>query len=55
MEQLQKGLPLEDFPQAIREAIIVTRSLALRYLWVDAICILQDFQMDWAVEAANMS
>ena len=48
------GVPLEDFPPTLRDAIIVTRGLNIRYLWVDALCILQDSPEDWALEAASM-
>lgn len=41
-------------PQTIRDAIIVTHTLGLRYLWVDAFCIIQDSDDDKAVEIARI-
>ena len=41
-------------PQTIRDAMDATRSLGLRYLWVDALCILQDSKEDRAREVARL-
>ena len=45
---------LNFFPGTIRDAIIITRKLEIRYLWVDALCIIQDSHDDWAYESARM-
>lgn len=39
---LQEGIPLADYPATLRDAIIITRSLGIQYLWIDALCIRQD-------------
>ncbi|ESK82298.1 het domain protein [Moniliophthora roreri MCA 2997] len=41
-------------PQTIRDAITVTHNLGVRYLWVDAFCIMQDSREDKAREIAKM-
>ena len=38
----EKDIPLHTLPQTIQDAIVVTRGIGLRYLWVDAMCIIQD-------------
>jgi hypothetical protein len=38
----------------IRQAIEVTRSVGIRYIWVDALCILQDSKSDWEIESSKM-
>lgn len=49
------GVPVDEFPATIRDAIIITRALDIKYLWVDAICIFQDSSSDWEIEAPQMS
>lgn len=50
---LQAGDGL-GLPQTIKDAIKVTREVGLRYLWVDALCILQDDPADKASIIAKM-
>ena len=45
---------LEDYPPTLKDAIRLTRNLGIPYLWVDALCILQDSASDWAIEASRM-
>lgn len=33
----------------------MTRYLGLRYIWIDALCIIQGDQADWERESANMA
>ncbi|VUC24491.1 unnamed protein product [Clonostachys rosea] len=42
LEHMTERVHYELLPQTIKDAIKVTRSLGIRYLWVDAICIIQD-------------
>ena len=53
-EHLRAGIPLQAFPANLRDAIIITQRLGIRYIWIDALCILQDSPEDWATEAAKM-
>lgn len=48
------AIPIQSMPQALQDAIIVCRALAIRFLWVDCLCIIQDDQHDWAKESAEM-
>jgi hypothetical protein len=45
---------LSKLPQTIHDAVTVTRRLNIRYLWVDALCIIQDSPVDKAVEISAM-
>jgi hypothetical protein len=39
----------------MHDAVFVTRNLQIRYLWIDALCIIQDDPVDWEREALSMS
>ncbi|PQE10640.1 Heterokaryon incompatibility protein [Rutstroemia sp. NJR-2017a WRK4] len=54
IDDLKTALPLETLPIQIQHAIQVARLLGFRYLWVDALCIIQDSEADWKSEAAKM-
>ena len=44
----------DTLPNTIRDAILITRCLGYDYVWIDAICIIQDSREDWKMEAAKM-
>ena len=51
--RLQK-LPHNELSKTHQDAVYITRQMGVRYLWIDAICILQDDSTDWATESAKM-
>lgn len=50
----QRSIDYETLPKTLRDAIEVTRSLEIPYVWIDALCIVQDSYPDWEREAATM-
>jgi hypothetical protein len=44
-----------ELTKTFQDAILATRELGLRYLWIDSLCILQDCQEDWQRESALMT
>lgn len=54
LEELQHGVRISHLPQNFQDAILITRKLKIRYLWIDALCIVQDDAADWAREADLM-
>ncbi|OTB18675.1 hypothetical protein K445DRAFT_19277 [Daldinia sp. EC12] len=48
------GMNIDELPQNFIDAIQVTRALGLKYLWIDALCIIQDSKSDWGQEAGRM-
>ena len=55
LRNMQREISLEKLPQNFQDAVIVVRKLGLRFLWIDALCIVQDDLADWAREAARMA
>jgi hypothetical protein len=47
-------VPYDDLPRTFRDAVDLTRRLEVRYIWIDALCIIQDSEEDWARQAARM-
>lgn len=55
LEHWQSGVHISHLPRSFREAIIVTRQLGIRYLWIDSLCIIQDDDEDWQTESVQMA
>jgi hypothetical protein len=49
------GVNFNDLPQTFRDAVTITRTLGISYLWIDALCIVQDNREDWQREASNIA
>ncbi|KAF8856564.1 HET-domain-containing protein [Acephala macrosclerotiorum] len=47
-------LDFPTLPQTFQDAIITTRNLGFRYIWIDALCIIQDSNEDKAKEINRM-
>lgn len=56
LEDYHRGIPKSELPATLVDAIDFTRQLGIRYLWIDALCILQDGddRTDWNIEAPKM-
>jgi hypothetical protein len=50
-----QSIGFEQLPQTFKDALKITRKLGLDYLWIDSLCILQDSEQDWQIEAGQMS
>jgi hypothetical protein len=42
MESYKRGIPWTTLPRALQEAVVLTRALGFRWLWIDALCLVQD-------------
>ncbi|PLN78625.1 HET-domain-containing protein [Aspergillus taichungensis] len=54
-EQLRRGLDPARLPKTLRDAMEVTARLGFRYIWIDALCIIQDSPDDLAAELPQMA
>lgn len=54
LETYVLGAPVTSHPQTVIDAKLVCRKLGFQYLWIDALCIIQDSQQDKAHEILRM-
>ncbi|KAF1920435.1 heterokaryon incompatibility, partial [Ampelomyces quisqualis] len=51
-------MAFETMPQTFKDAVIVARALGVRFLWIDALCIVQPVASgdgaDWCMEGPRM-
>lgn len=55
LEALLKKICLKKLPKTLCDAIKVTRSLLIPFIWIDALCIIQGDKNDWEHELESMS
>ncbi|OAQ62849.1 HET domain-containing protein [Pochonia chlamydosporia 170] len=55
MHTLTSGIALGSLPQTLVDAVLLTQELGIKFLWIDALCIIQDSHEDWEKESANMA
>ena len=54
IDTLKRAIPYDDLPATFKHAVVCTRALGVRYLWIDSICILQGKDGDFGEEAKHM-
>lgn len=54
LEKHGKGIPIESLSRSVRDATLVAAALGLEYIWVDALCIVQDDEQEVNQEIAKM-
>ena len=54
IEQMRREINVSTLSQTFQDAIEITRGLGIRYLWIDALCIIQDSVDDWSKESPRM-
>jgi hypothetical protein len=55
--ELKGGISISNLPRTIQHAIELTRALNIRFILIDALCIIQDSvgQQDWLRESTTMA
>ncbi|KAN0102637.1 HET domain containing protein [Hyaloscypha variabilis] len=54
IESRKNGFLPDQAPATFRDAIMLSRCLEIRYLWIDSLCIIQGDKEDWNIEASRM-
>ncbi len=54
LERFQDHIDLTALPPTFKDAIKITATLSIQYLWIDSLCIIQDSEQDWTEQAALM-
>ncbi|EPE31153.1 hypothetical protein GLAREA_04120 [Glarea lozoyensis ATCC 20868] len=55
LPSMLRGIQLEDIPKTFRVAISVTRQLGYQYLWIDALCVVQNSDSDKAEQISQIT
>ena len=50
----ERGIPVSVLPKSLGDAVRVAKHLEIEYLWIDALCIVQDSLHDWETECLRM-
>lgn len=54
MKKYEAGIAFSELNRTFQDAVLVTRALGLRYVWIDSLCIIQDSDSDWQRESSLM-
>jgi len=54
LDSFTKEISSIYMPRTFQHAVEITRNLGIRYLWIDALCIVQDDREDWDYESKRM-
>jgi hypothetical protein len=54
LAEFKSSISTETLPKTFRDAISVTYQLGQKFIWIDALCIVQDDPADWRRESALM-
>jgi hypothetical protein len=52
---LKTGIKVASLPKTFKDAIKICQRLSIVYLWIDSLCIIQDSDSDWRIQAASMA
>ncbi|MCJ1384925.1 hypothetical protein MMC17_008043 [Xylographa soralifera] len=54
IHEMEKSIPMSILPPLFQDAVVITRRLGFRHLWIDSLCIIQDSPEDWDHEVTQM-
>ncbi|GAP83086.2 putative flavin-containing monooxygenase [Rosellinia necatrix] len=50
----KRRIPFSSFPKTFQDAIQICRAMAVEYIWIDSLCIIQDDKADWDIAGSMM-
>ena len=53
-ESLKRSISISDLPKTFQDCITVADWFQCKYLWIDSLCIIQDYIENWRKESADM-
>jgi hypothetical protein len=53
--QHKRAIQYDNLPQTLQDAVKTSKAIGLDYLWIDALCIIQDCESDKQIEIAKMA
>ncbi|KAL8734468.1 MAG: hypothetical protein Q9181_003171 [Wetmoreana brouardii] len=54
LKKHEAGIAFSELNRTFQDAVLVTRALGLRYVWIDSLCIIQKSDSDWQRESSLM-
>ncbi|KAI0415523.1 heterokaryon incompatibility protein-domain-containing protein [Xylaria grammica] len=54
IRQLHEAIFTQNVPKTVRDAMWISKALGVRYMWIDALCIIQDDILDWQAQSPHM-
>ena len=54
LQAFRTSIPFSSLPKTFQDAFFVLEWFGIKYLWIDALCIIQDSDNDWAHESDRM-
>ncbi|KAK6524348.1 hypothetical protein TWF281_011256 [Arthrobotrys megalospora] len=55
IEAHKARIPFSSMPKTLQDAVIISRRLGVKYLWIDALCIIQGDDEEWEKEHPKMA
>lgn len=55
LDQMKAKIDWEELPAVFRDALMLTKSLGQQWIWIDALCIIQDDERDWQQQSSEMA
>ncbi|KAF5568927.1 heterokaryon incompatibility protein [Fusarium phyllophilum] len=55
MDDFIRGHSISRLPETLQDAVRISRNLGFKFIWIDALCIVQDDENDWVEQSALMA